>query len=124
MKKQRFCLLCALFGMLFGCSSKTEFRSVESEEFARIIADREVQLVDVRTPSEYAEGHISGAVNMDVQGESFAEQIQTLDKERPVALYCRSGRRSKLAAEQVVKAGYEVVELNGGILSWQGETVQ
>ncbi|MBQ1939330.1 MAG: rhodanese-like domain-containing protein, partial [Alistipes sp.] len=84
MKKQRFCLLCALFGMLFGCSSKVEFRSVESDEFAHIIADREVQLVDVRTPSEYAEGHIWGAVNMDVQGESFAEQIQTLDKERPV----------------------------------------
>ncbi|MBQ6861707.1 MAG: rhodanese-like domain-containing protein [Alistipes sp.] len=124
MKKQRFCLLCALVGMLFGCSSKTEFRSVESEEFARIIAEKEVQLVDVRTPSEYAEGHISGAVNMDVQGESFAEQVETLDKERPVALYCRSGRRSKLAAEQVVKAGYEVVELNGGILSWQGETVR
>ena len=110
--------------MLFGCSSKTEFRSVEGEEFARIIAEKEVQLVDVRTPSEYAEGHISGAVNMDVQGESFAEQVKTLDKERPVALYCRSGRRSKLAAEQVVKAGYEVVELNGGILSWQGETVR
>ena len=124
MKKQRFCLLCALFGMLFGCNSKVEFRSVESDEFARIIAEKEVQLVDVRTPSEYAEGHISGAVNMDVQGESFAEQVKTLDKERPVALYCRSGRRSKLAAEQVVQAGFEVDELKGGILSWQGETVR
>lgn len=110
--------------MLFGCGSKTEFRSVESDEFARLIAEKEVQLVDVRTPSEYAEGHISGAVNMDVQGESFAEQVKTLDKERPVALYCRSGRRSKLAAEQVSQAGYEVVELNGGILSWQGEKVR
>ena len=56
--------------------------------------------------------------------EDEAEQVETLDKVRPVALYCRSGRRSKLAAEQVVQAGFEVVELNGGILSWQGETVQ
>ena len=118
------CLMIGLVSLLFGCAPKATFRSVDAETFAREIAREEVQLVDVRTPAEYAEGHIPDAVNMDVNGASFAAEIATLDPARPVALYCRSGRRSKLAAEQVVKAGFEVVELDGGILSWTGEKVQ
>lgn len=110
-----------LVSLLFGCAPKTTFRSVDAEQFAREIAREEVQLVDVRTAEEFAEGYIPGAVNMDVNGASFAAEIATLDPARPVALYCRSGRRSKLAAEQVVKAGFEVVELDGGILSWTGD---
>lgn len=115
-------LLMFLFGSLLqgGCAPQPTFTSVEAEAFACEIAKPEVQLVDVRTAEEFAEGHIPGAVNMDVTAEGFSEQIKGLDKQRPVALYCRSGRRSKRAAEQVAKAGFQVVELNGGILSWKG----
>ena len=111
-----FTLLCSIFG----CRAQG-FVSVDAEEFAREIAKPRVQLVDVRTAAEYAEGHIADAVNIDVAASDFAEKISTLDKERTVALYCRSGRRSKRAAEQAVQMGYKVVELDGGILSWQGK---
>ena len=110
-----FTALCSVFG----CTAKG-FVSVDTDEFAREIAKPGVQLVDVRTAEEYANGHIPAAVNMDVFSPDFAKQIATLDKERTVALYCRSGRRSKSAAEQAVKLGYKVVELDGGILSWKG----
>lgn len=113
-----------LLSLLFGCSPKVSFVSVDAATFAVEMAREGVQLVDVRTPAEFAEGHIPGAVNMDVNGAEFDTQIATLDAERPVALYCRSGRRSKLAADKVAKAGFEVVELDGGILSWEGEVVK
>ena len=108
--------LCAIFG----CSAKG-FESVSSDEFAREIAKEGVQLVDVRTASEYAEGHIPNAVNIDVNSADFADKMATLNKEQTVAIYCRSGRRSKNAAEQAVKMGFKVVELDGGVLSWGGK---
>ncbi len=111
-----FTALCAIFG----CSAKG-FVSVDADEFAREIEKPGVQLVDVRTAEEYANGHIPAAVNIDVLQPDFAKRIATLDKERTVALYCRSGRRSKSAAEQAVKLGFKVVELDGGVLSWQGK---
>ena len=111
-----FTALCAIFG----CTAKG-FVSVDADEFAREIAKSGVQLVDVRTAEEYANGHIPNAVNVDIYQPDFAKQIAKLDKKQTVALYCRSGRRSKSAAEQAVKLGFKVVELDGGILSWQGE---
>ena len=108
---------------IFGCSAKN-FESVSADEFAREIAKEGVQLVDVRTAAEYADGHIPNAVNIDVYSADFAEKIAKLDKERTVAIYCRSGRRSKNAAEQAVKLGFKVVELDGGVLSWSGALEQ
>lgn len=120
---KKFFIMTLISGLcsVFGCTAKG-FVSVEADEFAREIAKPNVQLVDVRTADEYAEGHIPNAVNIDVLSPDFANRIATLDKGRTVALYCRSGRRSKAAAEQASKLGYKVVELDGGILSWQGKT--
>ncbi len=100
--------------------ANNSFKSVSTEEFEKAIAQPEVQLIDVRTPEEYIFGHIPEALNMNVTDESgfFAEQIQTLDKNRAVAIYCRSGVRSKVAANQMVAIGLEVIELNGGIFDW------
>ena len=122
---KKFLVMTFLAGLcaIFGCSAKG-FVSVEADEFAREIAKEGVQLVDVRTASEYADGHIPNAVNVDVLSSDFAEKIATLDKAKTLAIYCRSGRRSKAAAEQAVKLGFKVVELNGGVLSWSGELVQ
>ena len=80
--------------------------------------------IDVRTPEEFSEGHIPGAINIDVKGEGFDEKVAQLDKSQPVAIYCRSGRRSKLAAERMANAGFKVTELSEGILSWKGEVVK
>ena len=110
-----------LCGML-GCAAQTkDFRSVEAEEFAGIIADstNAVTLLDVRTAAEYAEGHIGAAINIDVLANGFEEEaIKRITRERPVAVYCRSGRRSKKAAGILVKNGYEVIELNSGYIGW------
>ncbi|MBR5105665.1 MAG: rhodanese-like domain-containing protein [Alistipes sp.] len=122
---KKFALMTLFAGLcsIFGCSAKG-FESVDAAEFAREIAKEGVQLVDVRTASEYAEGHIPNAVNIDVFDSNFAEKIAELDKEQTVAIYCRSGRRSKSAAEQAVKLGFKVVELDGGVLSWRGKLVR
>ena len=119
-------LIMSLFTTLctvFGCSAKN-FVSVNADEFAREIVKPGVQIIDVRTAEEYGNGHIPAAANMDVLQPDFATKIATLDKEHPVALYCRSGRRSKSAAEQAAKLGFKVIELDGGILSWRGKIEQ
>ena len=117
-----------MFALLAACSCKGEgratFESVDQTQFALEIAKSDVQIVDVRTMAEYADEHIPGAVNIDVNSPEFDSAITTLNKEHTVALYCRSGRRSKIAADKVASAGYKVVELDGGILSWQGEVVK
>ena len=97
------------------------FKSVGNAEFARIIADTTVQLVDVRTPAEFAAGHIPEAVNIDVRGEKFDEEVRsTLDPSRPVAVYCRSGARSKAAARALTEKGFRVYELNKGFMNLKG----
>jgi len=97
------------------------FKTVSSDEFARLIGDTDtVQLVDVRTKEEYEEGHISNALLIDYYSYNFEEQaIAKLSKEKTVAVYCRSGRRSAAATRKLVKLGYEVVNLDGGILAWE-----
>ena len=119
MRKLFLVMITTFLGSLFGCSAGNAFKSVDVKHFARLIAREELQLAHVRTPEEYAEGHIAGAVNIDVKGEGFDEQLSKLDPKRPVALYCRGGRRSKVAAERAVKAGFKVFELDKGYLSWQ-----
>lgn len=96
-----------------------EYRNLDVEDFAQYIRKRDVQLLDVRTPEEYREMHISGAVNVDWLGSDFiskAEQI--INRSFPVAVYCRSGRRSEDAGRELASKGYNVVNLEGGILAW------
>ena len=103
------------------CQAQTDFKSVDIKEFKTEIVKDGVQLVDVRTVKEYSEGHIPGAMNIDVNAPDFEEKIKVLDKKENVAIYCRSGRRSKMAANKLTAAGYKVIELNTGFLSWDGE---
>ena len=116
-------LVVAAIFVLSACKKST-FVSVDAVRFAEEITRKGVQIVDVRTAAEFADGHIPGAVNIDVNSPDFAQQIAKLNTSKTVALYCRSGRRSKIAAEKVTTAGYKVVELDGGILSWRGEVVR
>ncbi|MCB9053053.1 MAG: rhodanese-like domain-containing protein [Lewinellaceae bacterium] len=79
------------------------------------------QLIDVRTPEEYNEGHIEGAVNIDFYADDFEQQLQQkLDKGKPVLLYCRSGSRSAQSAEQMKALGFkEMYDLKGGFMAWK-----
>lgn len=81
----------------------------------------DVQLVDVRRPNEFLEGHIEGALNIDFLEDGFAQKVERkLDKDKPVMLYCRSGRRSAAAARELEALGFkEIYDLKGGFLDWQ-----
>ncbi|MDD7119215.1 MAG: rhodanese-like domain-containing protein [Bacteroidales bacterium] len=112
-------LLAGLF--CWNCQAQPKFESLDNEGFAEVLKDTTVQLVDVRTPEEFAEGHIPDALNINVMDENFIDlAISSLDRKRTVAVYCRSGRRSKTAAGELAKEGFKVVELEGGFLGWNG----
>ncbi|WP_276894325.1 rhodanese-like domain-containing protein [Hallella bergensis] len=101
------------------CAQNEHITSVDAAQFEAAISADSVQLIDVRTAGEYAEGHIANAVNIDVKLPDFASKAAgTLDKDRPAYVYCRSGQRSMKAARMLAKQGFEVVNLNGGIMEW------
>ena len=111
---------------LFSCQQKGDFKTVNVEDFDSIIQD-EVQRLDVRTLAEYSEGHIAKTININVMDDSFVSMADSLlQKNKPVALYCRSGKRSKKAAAILSEKGYKVVELGKGFNAWQeaGEKVE
>ncbi len=78
-------------------------------------------ILDVRRPDEYAEGHIPGAINIPNESIGTAEITQLPNKAQLILVYCRSGRRSKEAAEKLVKLGYTNIVEFGGILDWKGD---
>lgn len=118
-------LLLSVMALFTGCLTscgQQDIKSVDADEFEKTISRNGVQLLDVRTEAEFCEGHIASdkVKNIDYRQPDFIEQAYgELDKGRPVAVYCRSGRRSLDAARQLAKRGFEVINLEGGILEWQ-----
>lgn len=97
------------------------YNLLKYEMYAKALETGNIQIVDVRTPDEYKEGHIPKAINIDVSSKDFNSQISKLSKDEPVAVYCRSGKRSLEASKELVKQGYKVYDLDGGILAWKGK---
>jgi rhodanese-related sulfurtransferase len=97
-----------------------------SKEFKEKIASTPgAVIVDVRTPQEYSEGIIKGAVNIDYRDPSFAKKISKLDKDKPYFLYCLAGTRSAGAAEQMQKAGFKTIyTLEEGFKGWTTEGLE
>jgi rhodanese-related sulfurtransferase len=92
---------------------------VSKEEFKAFMESNSVQIVDVRTPDEFSAGNISGAVNIDFYSEAFKSKLETLDKNKPVLIYCKSGGRSSQALEVMKSMGFNtVLELEGGYSNW------
>lgn len=120
MKKYVFILGLILVSLGTYAQEKTGFKVIGPAEYKEQISPKEdVQLVDVRTPEEFEEGHIEGAENINFHSEDFLEQFKDMDKSRPLYIYCRSGNRSGKAAEQLLAMGFEeVIDLKGGFLSW------
>ena len=118
MKKIITCLL-ATFGLATGCCQQN-YENTDPEGFAKLIAEPDVVVLDVRTAEEFNEGHIEGALLIDWKQDGFMEKAKaTLPKEKTIAIYCRSGRRSASAASELGAEGYKVVNLLGGILAWK-----
>ena len=82
----------------------------------------DVQLVDVRTPEEFSQGHIENAVNIDFMADDFDAKVANLDKEKPVMVYCKSGGRSAKASARLKELGFKnISDLEGGITNWTNE---
>lgn len=95
---------------------------VTAAEFAAVIAQPGVQIVDIRTPQEFADGHIQGAVNIPLQQADFAGRVSLLDPKATYAVYCRSSSRSKAAVAEMTDAGLtNLYELAGGTVAWTAD---
>jgi rhodanese-related sulfurtransferase len=95
-------------------------KKVEKAEFSKLMKKSGVQLIDVRTSREFSNGFITGAQNIDYNGDSFEKQIKKLDKNKPVLVYCAAGGRSENASELLKEWGFkEVYDLIGGYNGWK-----
>ena len=119
--KRMLTFLMAMLGVILGCS-RHGYENMGVKEFAQLVSGQDVVVLDVRTAEEFAEDHISCAINIDVKGEDFLTLARdVLPREGCIAVYCRSGRRSALACSMLAREGYQVVNLEGGILAWKEE---
>ena len=89
-----------------------------ADAMALLAEDDAVVVVDVRTPEEFAEGHLPDAVNINLQGADFAGEVAALDPSATYVVYCRSGNRSAQAAALMAEAGFTDVRDLGGIGDW------
>lgn len=115
-----FAVLCCVAVAVACDAPQGKLENMGTAPFAELIKDTAVVLLDVRTPEEFAAGHIEGALNIDVKDSLFISNVQAqIAQGSKVAVYCRSGRRSLTAAGQMVEKGYDVVNLEGGFLAWE-----
>jgi rhodanese-related sulfurtransferase len=122
MKRIILLLIMGFSSIALSCQTNN-FKTVDVAEFAKAVADTSYIVLDVRTPAEHAEGHIPGThFNIDVLDDNYTETaLKSLPKDKKVALYCRSGNRSKNAARILVEKGYQVLELGTGFRGWVSE---
>ena len=113
-------LIIAMAFSLFGLFSCKGYKDLSVKDFeTMLLTDASVQLVDVRTPEEFAQGQIPGAINIDWRGDGFLDKAsELLTTDKPVLVYCRSGRRSAEAASALEKKNFQTYNLKGGILAW------
>ena len=120
--KFRIAFLALLVFSLTSCL-KTQTEGVQvlnSDKFEQKLQDSDIQLVDVRTPAEFADGHLPNAINVNVMDDNFDAEMAKLDKEKPVMVYCKSGGRSAKAASKLKVQGFKnISDLDGGITSWK-----
>lgn len=120
MKKVIFITILAMFALNCCAQSNKTFSSVSAAEFKEVLKDTAVILVDVRTAQEFSNGHIEGTkFNIDVLSDDFSTKAKKLlPAGSTLAIYCRSGNRSKTAARELARAGYKVIELSCGYNGW------
>ena len=107
-------------GVESGKQEKAVITLVPADKFKELMKDEEAQLLDVRTPEEYSRGKIGDAVNMNFFDADFKEQVATLDKSKPVLIYCAAGGRSAKVVSIMEGMGFkEIHELKGGYGNWK-----
>ena len=113
--------------LLAGCATPAtdgSYRQITMDEAVAMMETETAYIIlDVRTPSEYADKHIPGAINIPNETIGTAQIPELPDKDQLILVYCRSGNRSKQASEKLVALGYTNVVEFGGINDWPGEIV-
>ncbi len=115
-------LLLIGFIALVGCNSQqTEgINTITVNELKSLISKDDIQLIDVRTPKEFSSGHINKARNINYFADNFKSIAQDLDKDKPVYVYCRSGKRSSKSTIILQELGFtQIFDLQGGYLEWE-----
>lgn len=119
--------LIVTFLLLTGCAAPAEkegYRQITMDEAVTIMQEKTGYIIlDVRTPQEFSDKHISGAINIPNETISTEEISGLPDKDQLILVYCRSGNRSKQTAKKLAALGYTNVVEFGGIIDWPGETV-
>lgn len=127
MRRLLFIVLCIIIG---GCGAKqsqagdkTEvIKDINSNEAEELINDNNVIIIDVRTPQEFANGHIKDARNINVADKNFSSRIDNLDKNDTYLIYCRTGSRSRYAVNMMEKLNFKTIyHLKNGISEWAKE---
>ncbi len=127
--KSKLALFIATLFLLVSCQGQTSpsVKNLAVETYAKTLeSTTNPQLIDVRTPQEFAEDHIGNAQNINWNGNDFVAQVEKLDKTKPVFVYCKVGGRSSQAASKLAELGFsEVYNLEGGIMKWNasGKTI-
>lgn len=121
----------ALLITFSGCHAKNESATVETSpasstqhvnaaEAQKLVAEKNTTVLDVRTPDEFASGHIAGAINIDFHAADFEQKVAALNKATPYLVHCASGRRSEQALPVLQKEGLQTLyHLDGGIQAWE-----
>ena len=129
-RNKRFLIALLTFALPFGCVGCSDGGSASYDQIsgaeAKALMDneRDYIIIDARTQSEYDQGHIPGAIMIPEYEIADRAEKELPDKNQLILVYCRSGRRSKIAAEELVKLGYTNVKEFGGIIDWEYETVK
>ena len=118
-------ILVLLFLSLISCKSETDSKTkvIDLETLKTEAIGKDVQLIDVRTTAEYKAGYIDDAIHIDVlKMETFVEEVEKLDKTKPVYLYCKMGGRSKQASKKLEELGFTTIyDFSGGYTAWQNQ---
>ena len=122
-------ILSLVISLFFCCNKnvKATFKNISSDKLEVLINENDVKLIDVRRPSEFNNGHIENAINIDYYDGNFSKSFDNLDKSQTIVLYCKSGRRSSKSAVKLVEKGFNnVYNLDGGFEAWilKGKDIQ
>ncbi|MEO8108348.1 MAG: rhodanese-like domain-containing protein [Actinomycetes bacterium] len=113
--------------LLTGCSTSSDaIADVDVAQAQRIVDDGNAVILDVRTPDEFAAGHLQGAININVESSDFDAKVAGLDESAETLVYCQTGNRSGVATDQMAELGFtDMSDLQGGIEAWAaaGESV-
>ncbi|TXI62246.1 MAG: rhodanese-like domain-containing protein [Flavobacterium sp.] len=123
MKLKVLSLVFLFFGLTSCLKNQADgVQVLDVAKYEKNMAQPDVQLVDVRTPEEFSEGHLENAINIDVTADDFDAKVASLDKEKPVMVYCKSGGRSAKASARLKELGFKTItDLEGGITNWKSE---